>query len=277
MQYALTVDVWLCQWCRYILLFICWNKTCTLFFFSLAATFIQVRHSFTKKQHNHYVFTPKMLSKLIESLKYYSGSYLQQVCVQAHFMNFFIRHTLNTNCFQPQIYLLHSYAPFTQMKQKKILMVSIVFRCVLVHVGRFAHPFIHPIVWLCVLVGNLSSTLAGMGLYAKKALFNEAECIFGNRLTSEQHKDTFNGILHTVYGNLFDADRSNYYFVPNGTEPTHLRYVSRTDWTDIVKRSITICSKFYNINEAFYVTATHSFSVFIFCERTFFVAHFSRL
>lgn len=80
-------------------------------------------------------------------------------------------------------------------------------------------------------------------LVKKKALFNEAKCILGNRLTTEQHKDTFHGILHTVFDNLFDADRSNHYFVPNGTEPTHLRYVSRIDWTDIVKRSIAICSK----------------------------------
>lgn len=39
----------------------------------------QIKKTFTKDLRNHYIFTPKMLSKLIEGLKYYPADYLQQV------------------------------------------------------------------------------------------------------------------------------------------------------------------------------------------------------
>lgn len=39
----------------------------------------QLKKHFTRDQHSHYIFTPKMLSKLIGSLKYYPEEYFQQV------------------------------------------------------------------------------------------------------------------------------------------------------------------------------------------------------
>lgn len=39
----------------------------------------QVKNIFTRDQRNHYIFTPKMLSRLIESLKFYPENCFQQV------------------------------------------------------------------------------------------------------------------------------------------------------------------------------------------------------
>lgn len=70
------------------------------------------------------------------------------------------------------------------------------------------------------------------------------KCIFGNRLTTEQHKDQFNDILKSASRNLFNVDQTNYFFVSSGNQSTALQYMTQSDWTDIVKRNITICSEF---------------------------------
>lgn len=39
----------------------------------------QMKKVFTRDQRSHYSFTPKMLSRLIESLKFYPDNFFQQV------------------------------------------------------------------------------------------------------------------------------------------------------------------------------------------------------
>lgn len=70
------------------------------------------------------------------------------------------------------------------------------------------------------------------------------KCIFRNRLTTEAHKDAFDRILQMASRTLFDIDQSNYFFVPSGSQSSALQYISQQDWTEIVNRNITICSKF---------------------------------
>lgn len=70
------------------------------------------------------------------------------------------------------------------------------------------------------------------------------KCIFRNRLTTEEHKDQFDNILRAASRNLFDVDQSNYFFIPSGNQSSMLQYTSQTDWIDVVKRNITICSEF---------------------------------
>lgn len=70
------------------------------------------------------------------------------------------------------------------------------------------------------------------------------KCIFRNRLTTERHQDQFDGILKNASRNLFDVDESNHFFVPSGSQSTALQYTTQQDWTDIIKRNITICSEF---------------------------------
>lgn len=48
-------------------------------FFNFLKILKQVKNTFTRDQRNHYIFTPKMLSRLIESLKYYPENCFQQV------------------------------------------------------------------------------------------------------------------------------------------------------------------------------------------------------
>lgn len=75
-----------------------------------------------------------------------------------------------------------------------------------------------------------------------QAFYNEVKCIFRNRLTAEVHKNQFDTILSSACRNLFDIDESNHFFVPSGNQSTALQYTTQQDWTDIVKRNITICS-----------------------------------
>lgn len=50
------------------------------FHFDFVIYFVrQLKAHFTRDQHNHYIFTPKMLSKLIEGLKFYPQNFFQQV------------------------------------------------------------------------------------------------------------------------------------------------------------------------------------------------------
>lgn len=70
------------------------------------------------------------------------------------------------------------------------------------------------------------------------------KCIFRNRLTTEEHKDQFDNILRAASRNLFDVDQSNYFVIPSGNQSSMLQYTSQTDWIDVVKRNITICSEF---------------------------------
>lgn len=46
---------------------------------ALITMYSQIKSTFTRDQRNHYVFTPKMLSRLVEGLKYYPENCLQQV------------------------------------------------------------------------------------------------------------------------------------------------------------------------------------------------------
>lgn len=75
-----------------------------------------------------------------------------------------------------------------------------------------------------------------------QAFYNEVKCIFRNRLTDEVHKNQFDTILSSAYRNLFDIDESNHFFAPSGNQSATLQYTTQQDWTDIVKRNITICS-----------------------------------
>lgn len=70
------------------------------------------------------------------------------------------------------------------------------------------------------------------------------KCIFRNRLIADDHKEQFDRILQSASRTLFDVDQTNYFFVPSGSQSTALQYVTQQDWTDIVKRNITICSEF---------------------------------
>lgn len=71
------------------------------------------------------------------------------------------------------------------------------------------------------------------------------KCIFHNRLTTEEQKDQFEQMLQSECRTLFDIDQTNHFFVPSGTQSTALQYTTLQDWTDIVKRNITICSEYY--------------------------------
>lgn len=70
------------------------------------------------------------------------------------------------------------------------------------------------------------------------------KCIFRNRLTTEEHKDQLDAIVKAATRNLFEIDESNHFFVPSGSQSTSLQYTAQSDWTDIIKRNITICSAF---------------------------------
>lgn len=113
----------------------------------------QIKKTFSKDLRNHYIFTPKMLSKLIECLKYYPVDYFQQ------------------------------------------------------------------------------------------AIHNEAIGIFRNRLVSDEHKMEFDQILNSKSNRLFDIEKTKHFFVPNGAQSFNLNYMPENEWSDIVKRNITICSK----------------------------------
>lgn len=76
-----------------------------------------------------------------------------------------------------------------------------------------------------------------------QAFYNEMNCIFRNRLIAEEQKEEFDLILKSASRTLFDVDQSNYFFVSSGSQSTALQYVTQQDWTDIVKRNITICSE----------------------------------
>lgn len=68
------------------------------------------------------------------------------------------------------------------------------------------------------------------------------KCIFRNRLATEEQQDQFEQLLQSESRTLFDIDQTNHFFVPSGTQ---LQYTTQQDWTDIVKRNITICSEYY--------------------------------
>lgn len=75
------------------------------------------------------------------------------------------------------------------------------------------------------------------------------KCIFRNRLTTEEHKDQFSNILRVASRNLFDVDQMNSFFVPSGIQSTALQHITQSDWIDIVKRNITICSELKRKNK----------------------------
>lgn len=126
---------------------------------------------FTKEQQNHYVFTPKMLSRLVEGLQYYPENCFQQV---------------NDSRFRLRV-------------------------CECRFIVRLLQAF-----------------------------FNEAKSIFGNRLVLDEHRMEFEKILQSCGRRLFDVDQTEYYFVPNG-QSSHLNYINEFEWTEQVKRTVTVC------------------------------------
>lgn len=122
-------------------------------------------------------------------------------------------------------------------------------RLLLLWLSSFQSPS-HIIYFILAFYLSLSLALPHLSLYQQhktirsplQAFYNEVKCIFRNRLTAEVHKNQFDTILSSACRNLFDIDESNHFFVPSGNQSTALQYTTQQDWTDIVKRNITICS-----------------------------------
>lgn len=83
--------------------------------------------------------------------------------------------------------------------------------------------------------------------YFQQAFYTEANCIFRNRLISEDHKTLFNDILEAACRQVFDIDKSPYFFAPIGPLSSSVKYVLENEWTETVQRSITICRKLFKI------------------------------
>lgn len=77
-------------------------------------------------------------------------------------------------------------------------------------------------------------------MFFLQAFFSEAKCIFGNRLIHDEHRIEFETLLESCSRRLFDVDQTEYYFVPSG-QSGNLNYTNEFDWTEQVKRTVTVC------------------------------------
>lgn len=154
-----------------------------------------------------------MLSKLIEGFKFYPDNFFQQVNYQ----------NVLRMCRKRR------HFPFNVRLQR--FQIALMFAVVAVWHRSFLRSIFRSYISFH---------------FVAQAFYNEMKCIFRNRLTTDRHKDQFDTILANACRNLFDIDELNHFFVPSGSQSTALQYTSQQDWTDIVKRNITICSMFLN-------------------------------
>ena len=79
--------------------------------------------------------------------------------------------------------------------------------------------------------------------YLPQATIYEARKIFRDRLCTEIEAKTFDDILITQMRYVFNLSDDIHFFVPHSSKSSTLQYTTCDQWTTIVEKNISICSK----------------------------------